>query len=367
MNVLTPLSSSRLPEFPPATAATKGSPASARRLLLASAIQMAEPAPELIPGFLDEESFAVLYARPGACKSFLAQHLALGIATGTAAWGHQVRKRAVLYLSGGEGVAGLRNRLDAWTLATETDLDDALLFLCPTPVNLTDAADTRTLAFEVAEALNEHGTTLALVVVDTLNRNFGGSDENAQGPMADFVRNLDWFRKQFNAAALVVHHTARGGSGPRGSSVLDGAADTMMEVAKGNDDKVRLVVTKQKDGEDDVVAVFQRETVALVPTTHRRKRSSLFLRFIGHEKRSDSEKKAGPEDGLSDRQRQVLGALRAANGRPLTTRDILDTLQLDEVPERATRTVSEALKALAKRPALGVEQVSKREWRVSVE
>jgi hypothetical protein len=55
-------------------------------------------------------------------------------------------------------------------------------------------------------------------------------------------------------------------------------------------------VTKQKDGEDDVVAVFQRETINLVPTTHRRKRSSLFLRFIGNEKPGDSDEQAGPKD-----------------------------------------------------------------------
>jgi hypothetical protein len=149
--------------------------------------------------------------------------------------------------------------------------------------------------------------------------------------------------------------------------VLDGAADTMMEVVKGNDDEVRLAVTKQKDGEDDVVAVFQRETINLVPTTHRRKRSSLFLRFIGNEKRGDSDKQAGPEDGLTERQRHVLGVLHAANGKALTAREILDALRLDEEPARGTRTVSDALRTLAQRTALGVERVSDREWRVSVE
>jgi hypothetical protein len=180
----------------------------------------------------------------------------------------------------------------------------------------------------------------------------------ARAPFGDNVAPI-------SAAGMVVHHTARGGSGPRGSSVLDGAADTMMEVVKGNDDEVRLAVTKQKDGEDDVVAVFQRETINLVPTTHRRKRSSLFLRFIGNEKRGDGDKQAGPEDGLSQRQREVLAVLRAANGRALTTRDILDALRLDEVPERATCSVFEALKALAKREALGLERVSDRQWRVA--
>ncbi|MFQ3623005.1 MAG: AAA family ATPase [Acetobacteraceae bacterium] len=342
-------------------------------LVRASDVLRMEPPPELIPGFLNEQGFAVLYAKPAACKSFLAQHLALGLATGTEAWGHRVPRRGVVYLAGGEGIAGLRNRFEAWSAATGMPVseDDPLFVRCP-PATLTDPAATRALADSLAANLDRAGVSASLIVVDTLNRNFGSGDENAQGPMADFVRNLDGLRDRFGATILVVHHTPRGATNPRGSSVLDGAADTMMEAAKLDEDEdgeklVRLTITKQKDGADDLVAVFRREVVALPPLPTRPKRSSLYLRFLRHEAAPVKRKEGGPEDGLTERQREVLGVLRAANGRPLTTRHILDALRLDEVPDRATRSVSEALKALAKRAALGVERVSDREWRVSVE
>jgi len=206
--------------------------------------------------------------------------------------------------------------------------------------------------------------------VDTLNRNFGSGDENAQGPMADFVRNLDLLRDRFRATILVVHHTPRGATNPRGSSVLDGAADTMMEAAKveeNGENLVRLSITKQKDGADDLVAVFRREVVELPPLPTRPKRSSLYLRFLRQETVGAKTKEAGPADGLTQRQRDVLGVLRAANGHPLTTRDILKVLPIDEVPERATRLVSEALTALSKRDGLGLERVDRRLWKVPVE
>lgn len=359
MNALTPDSSSFAPHL--------------ATLVRAGDVLRMEPPPELIPGFLNEQGFALLYAKPAACKSFLAQHLALGLATGTEAWGHRVPRRGVVYLAGGEGIAGLRNRFEAWSAATRTPLTaDAPLFVrCP-PATLTDPAATRALSDGLAADLDRAGVSASLIVVDTLNRNFGNGDENAQGPMADFVRNLDTLRDRFGATILVVHHTPRGATNPRGSSVLDGAADTMMEAAKldeGEDGEklVRLSITKQKDGADDLVAVFRRELVALPPLPTRPKRSSLYLRFLRHETAAAKRKESGPEDGLSERQRQVLAVLRAAEGRALTTREILDALRLDEVPERATRLVSEALGALAKREGLGVVRLDKWNWRAAKE
>jgi len=373
MNAISPDSSSSFAPAPAGFTAGGCPPDTGQRLaplVRASDILRMEPPSELIPGFLNERGFALLYAKPAACKSFLAQHLALGLATGTEAWGYPVPRRGVIYLAGGEGVAGLRNRFEAWSAATGTPVEDDLpLFVrCP-PATLTDPAATRALSDGLAAELDRAGEQASLIVVDTLNRNFGNGDENAQGPMADFVRNLDGLRDRFGATILVVHHTPRGATNPRGSSVLDGAADTMMEAAKVEDEEdgeklVRLTITKQKDGADDLVAVFRREVVALPSLPTRPKRSSLYLRFLRHETAAMKRKDAGPEDGLTSRQRQVLGVLRAANGRALTTREILDALRMDEVPERATRLVSESLNALAKREGLGLERLDNRHWRL---
>lgn len=164
MNALNPASSSKLTEE--RLRFTSARPPSLSSLVWASEIQMMEPPPELIPGFLNQQGFAVLYAKPAACKSFLAQHLAMGLATGTEAWGHRAPRSGTIYLAGGEGVAGLRNRFDAWCAATGQTLDDAPFFSrCPA-ASLTDAAATRVLADGFAADLDRAGHTASLIVVD---------------------------------------------------------------------------------------------------------------------------------------------------------------------------------------------------------
>jgi RecA-family ATPase len=70
----------------------------------------------LIPGLLAAESFAVLYGPPGSAKTFLALELALSIASGiegSAGLGKPVESGAVIYVAG-EGVRGIRKRIEAW-------------------------------------------------------------------------------------------------------------------------------------------------------------------------------------------------------------------------------------------------------------
>ena len=75
-----------------------------------------------------------------------------------------------------------------------------------------------------------------LIVIDTLNRNFGGADENSTKDMTAFVSNLDLLRAEHGATILVIHHSGHTNSGrSRGSSVLYGAVDANMQVARNRD------------------------------------------------------------------------------------------------------------------------------------
>ena len=90
-----------------------------------------------------------------------------------------------------------------------------------------------------------------LIVIDTLNKCFGGLDENSTADMTQFVRGLDDLRSHFpEGAILVVHHSGKDKArGERGSTVLRAAADTVIRLDKQGR-TITLKCEKQKDGEE---------------------------------------------------------------------------------------------------------------------
>lgn len=80
---------------------------------------------------------------------------------------------------------------------------------------------------DIIQAMSlQHGPP-ALVIVDTLNRNFGGGDENSTADMTNFISGLDRLKHELDTAIMVVHHTGLGDSQRgRGSSALKAAVDS---------------------------------------------------------------------------------------------------------------------------------------------
>ena len=74
----------------------------------------------------------------------------------------------------------------------------------------------------------------SLIVLDTLNRNFGGGQENSDQDMTQFVGGCDDLRRRFpGSSVLVVHHSGKVLSrGDRGSTVMRGAVDTRMQLKR---------------------------------------------------------------------------------------------------------------------------------------
>jgi hypothetical protein len=72
---------------------------------------------------------------------------------------------------------------------------------------------------------------LGLVIVDTLAACAVGLDENSQrdaGRIADGLQRI----AEAGPAVVVIHHTSKGGTGVRGSSVLTGAFDRVLTLTK---------------------------------------------------------------------------------------------------------------------------------------
>ena len=293
------------------------------KLLTVAALLTMEPPEPLIGDLLAHNTLAVLYGPPGSYKTFVALDWALCVAGGLPWQGREVRAGPVLYVAA-EGSAGLGTRVEAWVEGFRAD-PPGRFRAYPDTVNLREASQRDTLA--------EWATTdrPGLVVFDTLARSMVGGDENSARDMGELIDGAEQVRAASGATVLLVHHTTKDGTSIRGSSALQGAADTLVE-AKADGRLVTLSCAKQKDAAPFEPVRLRAEPVELA------KGSSVVLRAF---------------EGLQ---------ARAANERH--EQAILQTLQTDYSETGASNktlregmglgesTVSRAVNALLKRGAI---------------
>lgn len=202
------------------------------------------PPEPLISDVLYRDSLVWLIGPPGNGKSFVGLDMAGSVGTGEPWQGYPAKQGTVLYLVA-EGVAGVRARVRAWEESTGRAMV-GVSFL-PVAVQATSDGDWAALV-DLAGELQP-----AMVVIDTQARVTVGMDENAARDMGMFVHRVDQLRARTGACVVVVHHQGRNGDHMRGSTALEGAATTIIKVAKA-DEKVTVTCTKQKDAEpfDDI-------------------------------------------------------------------------------------------------------------------
>jgi hypothetical protein len=251
---------------PPSEGTTTGR--SRRPLLLSIADLLALADPDwLIDGILPQGGLAVLYGPPGVGKSFLALDWSMCVDLGREWSGRPARQGTALYICA-EGTSGLKQRVEAWLAAVSPEAKGLLIY--PRPLDVGSAEDRQA---SIA-ALRERGAAPRFIVIDTLNRCFGGLDENSTADMTQFINGLDDLRSHFpEATILVVHHSGKDKArGERGSSVLRTAADTVIRLDK-HGRTLTLTCEKQKDGEEFDSLWLTLETV------HLGDRSSCVLRL----------------------------------------------------------------------------------------
>lgn len=224
-----------------------------------------KPIQWLVRSYVEADSLALMFGDPGCGKSFAAIDLACCIATGTPWHGNKTNPGPVFYIAG-EGQNGLMRRFAAWSQHNDIPLAGAPMFVGHRPAQLVNAVAAATVANAVEEMQEASGQAPALIVVDTLARNFGG-DENSQEDMGAFIANLDAFLRksgEWNATVLVVHHSGHADkSRSRGSSALKGAVDAEYSLTKDESGVVRMEATKMKDAEQPAPVAFKLEGVVL--------------------------------------------------------------------------------------------------------
>jgi len=215
----------------------------------------------LIDGILTVNGLSVLWGASGALKSFAAVDIALCIATGLAWHGKVVKIGLVIYIAA-EGSYGLAKRAVGWRKSRGKDGPKPKFKLIPHSVSLPMPDDTNAL-ISALSALNEKP---ALIVIDTMARTFGIGDENKQADMNAYVSAADRLREATGANVMIVHHSGVGETKrERGSNVLRGAADTVIQV-KRDGDRIELVNLapegKQKDAEEFATIMLRTQKVS---------------------------------------------------------------------------------------------------------
>ncbi|NLD86583.1 MAG: AAA family ATPase [Actinomycetales bacterium] len=218
-----------------------------RQITLTRADQIEIRPPDwLLRGALERDAFALVFGDPGCGKSFLAIDWACRVATGSPWRGHVVKAGPVVYVAG-EGQHGFGRRIRAWSEHHCVGLDGVPLYLSPA-VAMPDPGDIKALVTAIDTGVDSVGQRPALIVLDTLARNFGGGDENATQDMGRFVMACDAIRARYGCTILVVHHTGHADkSRARGAVALKAALDA--EYRLTNEGKLLLTPTKMKEAE----------------------------------------------------------------------------------------------------------------------
>jgi AAA domain len=218
-------------------------PKLAELLLTRSALKnLPDPEP-LIDNVLDQGTLAYLYGKWATAKSFIALDWAACVATGSPWQGRETVQRKVLYVLA-EGAAGFTGRVEAWEIGWRNSIPDERLCWLPVPVNLTNPTDVGNL-----RALIDWGG-YDFVIIDTLSRCMVGADENSAkdaGVVVDAMTKLLHATPDRRGVVLGVHHTGKDGKTLRGSSVFEGAADTVY-FASRDGGLFGLTREKRKDG-----------------------------------------------------------------------------------------------------------------------
>jgi hypothetical protein len=228
---------------------------------VADLVKDIKPIQWLVRDLVESETLMLTYGQPGTAKSFLEVHRACCVATGTSFFGRQVNKGKVIYVAG-EGHNGLARRFRAWEIENHTRLPRGVLYKSESAVDMLSEKAVSKLARHIEEVATDGH--VALVVIDTLARNFGGGDENSTEDMSKFITLVDiHIRQRFGCVVIIVHHSGKNVlAGARGSSALLAAVDAAYEMIREGDAMV-LSCKKMKDAEKADDMIFKLRTVVL--------------------------------------------------------------------------------------------------------
>lgn len=208
-----------------------------------------KPAQWVIRDYLERGTTSEIFGDPETLKSFIAVDMACCAATGTGFHGHAVEFRGPVFLIVGEGFNGISRRLHAWAIRSGITLADIPVFVSKVSAAIGDPESVANVRAAIGALAEKYGTP-AMIVIDTLARNYGDGDENSTSDMNKFISGLDTLRDAFNCAMLVIHHTGHADKNrARGAMALRGSLDFEYKAVRDESGVVTLTSVKSKDHE----------------------------------------------------------------------------------------------------------------------
>ena len=210
----------------------------------------------LIDKILERETIGSIFGSPKSGKSLISLSMMMSIANGTEWFGHSVKQTPVVLFCG-EGERSMHKRILSWAKFHEQTVRDNPFRMSNRPARILDDEDFALIMQTLKNTYDELGD-IGCVCIDTLQRNWGGGDENSSSDMGKFIQRVDEIKYEFKANVVIVHHSGHvgGKSRARGSSVLPSSVDFEFQVDRqdGPDDDPRMYTTiKQtlnKEGSD---------------------------------------------------------------------------------------------------------------------
>jgi KaiC/GvpD/RAD55 family RecA-like ATPase len=198
----------------------------------------------LVKGLLPSGALTVVYGAPKCGKSFWTLDLVAHIACGMPYRGLKVRQGTVVYIAA-EGSEGFEARARAWCAKHLGERDDPPLHVLSMRIDLVN--EHAAFIADIERQLG--GEAPAVVVVDTLNRTYSGS-ESSDEDMTAYVAAADAVKTRFKCTVVIVHHCGLEMSRPRGHTALAGAADAQISIRKSRNDLITAAVDFAKDMPD---------------------------------------------------------------------------------------------------------------------
>ncbi len=225
------------------------------RLIPFADIGPATTAAYTIKDVLPAKGLVVIWGPPKCGKSFTTLDMVLHVAAG---WEYRERrtKQGVVCYIAAEGERGLNARVAAFREAHREAMNGHAVdfYLIATRLDL--VKDWIELAESIRAAVGE---TVAVIVVDRLNRSFSGSENDDD--MGQYITAADALRESFSCAVVVIHHCGIEGTRPRGHTSLTGAVDAQISVKKTAAGNISMMVEHMKDGAGGAEIISRLEVV----------------------------------------------------------------------------------------------------------
>jgi hypothetical protein len=205
----------------------------------------------LVPELIPDAATVLLVGSTGSFKTFIAQHIALGLAAQTETLGIKPLRYGPTFFGAHEGRNELKkNRKNAWKVVNSIERSIPF-FVAPAPrVALEGECDD--FREQIRVRLRQSTDRIALIVLDTVAKCMVGLNENDARDIGLFVQFCDSLRDEFECSVIALHHLGKDKDrGGRGSSALQAGFDTTLNVHRVPGTKlVELKVVQHKDAEE---------------------------------------------------------------------------------------------------------------------